>query len=181
MPSAAPSRGTNRPSARAARGRPGRHASRHRCYRAARALPPDRAQAFARTSQRAGARVPSRPDDWHELAGDKPIKQVTDRGQALLDARRCERARAGFVQVATCIGCSAPIDGTPALAHQACACAGIAKNSRKRIEARSPAAATSAGSRFCAEVTCNMLLFTMQAPAERCGIAARAVHRDVSL
>ena len=61
-----------------------------------RALPPDRAQAFARTSQRAGARVPSRPDDWHELAGDKPIKQVTDRGQALLDARRCERARAGF-------------------------------------------------------------------------------------
>ena len=57
--------------------------------------------------------------DRHDLAGDEPIEQVTDRGEPLLDARRREFAVAASIQVATCTGCTAPIDGTPALAHHA--------------------------------------------------------------
>jgi hypothetical protein len=34
--------------------------------------------------------------DWHDLAGDEPVEQVTDRGEPLLDARRRELARPGF-------------------------------------------------------------------------------------
>ena len=32
----------------------------------------------------------------HDLAGDEPVKQVADRGEPLLDARRCELARASL-------------------------------------------------------------------------------------
>ena len=80
-------------------------------------------------------------------------------------ASRCLRLGAATsrvpasIQVATCTVCTAPIDGTPALAHQArnssaarayarrvCGLRMLtAKNSRKRMLARSPAAATSAG------------------------------------
>ena len=34
--------------------------------------------------------------DWHHLAGNEPVEQVTDRGEPLLDARRRELARAGL-------------------------------------------------------------------------------------
>ena len=110
---------------------------------------------------------------------------MMDRGQALLDAGRCERARAGFDpggDVHRLQGADRRHAGARPPGQHLCGLRMLAaKNSRKRIKARSPAAAPSAGSRLCAEVTCNMLLFMMQAPAERCGIAARAVHRDVSL
>jgi hypothetical protein len=43
---------------------------------------------------------------------------MTDRGEPLLDARRRELARPASIQVATCTACTAPIDGTPTLAHQ---------------------------------------------------------------
>src|SRR4029077_18685482 len=49
-----------------------------------------------------------------------------------------------------------------------------------RIEARSPAAAMSSGSRLCGVVTCNMFAFMMQAPAARCGIRARGALHVVS-
>jgi hypothetical protein len=50
--------------------------------------------------------------DWHDLAGNKSIEQVADRGETLLDGG-CG------IQVATCTGWTAAIDGTPAPAHQA--------------------------------------------------------------
>jgi hypothetical protein len=34
--------------------------------------------------------------DRHDLAGDQPVEQMTDRGKPLLDARRGELARAGL-------------------------------------------------------------------------------------
>jgi hypothetical protein len=97
------------------------------------------------------------------------------------------------IQAATCTGWTAPIDATPALAHQArnssaaralarrvCGLRMLAaKNSRKRIEALSPAL-TSAGTWPRAVANGIRLEFTPKAPAERCGIIARAVRRDGS-
>jgi hypothetical protein len=57
--------------------------------------------------------------DRHDLAVDQPIEQVAERGEPLLDARRGQLARRASIQVATCSGWTAAIDGTPALAHQA--------------------------------------------------------------
>jgi hypothetical protein len=47
---------------------------------------------------------------------------MTNRDEPLLDARRRELAVAASIQVATCTGWTAPIDGTPASAHQARNC-----------------------------------------------------------
>jgi hypothetical protein len=55
-----------------------------------------------------------------------------------------------------------------------------AKNSRKRIEARSPAAVTSAGIWPCGVVTGTRLQFMLMAPAKRCEITVRAVPHGVS-
>jgi hypothetical protein len=94
--------------------------------------------------------------DRHDLAADKSIEQMADRGESLLDARRREFARAsldpggdvhwldsadrwhagGHTPGKEFIGGAARVCGLRMLA---------AKNSRKRTPARSPAAATSAG------------------------------------
>jgi hypothetical protein len=61
----------------------------------------------ARLSRIEHRRLPSRHDvpgpahrrgrvHRHDLAGDEPIEQMTDRGEPLLDARRRELARAGL-------------------------------------------------------------------------------------
>ena len=55
-----------------------------------------------------------------------------------------------------------------------------AKNSRKHTLARSPAAATSAGTWPCGVVTGTRLEFMLKAPAELCGIT-RAVPRGASV
>jgi hypothetical protein len=60
------------------------------------ALPKDRAPGFARTSRRAGAHALTRPGYRHDLAGDEPVEQVTNRGEPLLDTRCRELARAGL-------------------------------------------------------------------------------------
>jgi hypothetical protein len=39
--------------------------------------------------------------DRHHLAGDEPIKQITDRGEPLFDARRRELALRASIQVVT--------------------------------------------------------------------------------
>jgi hypothetical protein len=98
--------------------------------------------------------------DRHDLAGDQPVEQVTDRGQPLLDARRRELARAGFNpggDVRRLDGADRRHADARAPGQEFIGGAGIGatrvrvadvgcENSRKRVPARSPAAATSAGS-----------------------------------
>ena len=48
--------------------------------------------------------------DRHDLAGDEPVEQMTDCGETTLGVAS-SRVPAS-IQVATCTGCTAPIDGT---------------------------------------------------------------------
>ena len=70
--------------------------------------------------------------DRHDLAGDEPVEQMTDCGETTLGVAS-SRVPAS-IQVATCTGCTAPIDGTrrwrtrseihPRTGHRPAACAG---------------------------------------------------------
>jgi hypothetical protein len=55
--------------------------------------------------------------DRHDLTGDEPIEQMSDRGELLLTLGAASSRVPVSIQVATCTGCTAPIDGTPASAH----------------------------------------------------------------
>jgi hypothetical protein len=93
--------------------------------------------------------------DRDDLAVDQPVEQVAERTQALLDGGRGERARRCFDpgrHMNRLNGRDRRHAGIGAPGQESIRGAGIgaarvraAKNSRKRIDARSPATATSAG------------------------------------
>jgi hypothetical protein len=110
---------TNRPSARSRRDRADRHVSRHRCCRAARASEGSSTEVCPDVTTCRGPRT-----EPAGLTGTTwPVTSQSNRWR--IAARRCLRLNAASsrvpasIRVATCTGWTAPIDGTPALAHQA--------------------------------------------------------------
>jgi hypothetical protein len=115
--------------------------------------------------------------DRHDLAGDEPIEQMADRGEPLLDARRGELARSGLDPRSDVYRLDRGDRryGGARISPARVRVADVgAKNSRKRIEARSPATATSSGSADERKGTSSLMRF----PPASSRSPLRSTHRS---